>query len=60
VRGPYCHVRNPMITGVILLLMAESLTFGSWQRGVPPMFEDPGLIKRFGGDYLVYMKHVPR
>jgi len=34
VRGPYCHVRNPMITGVILLLMAESLTFGSWAIAV--------------------------
>jgi len=25
IRGPYCHVRNPMITSVIFLLMAEVL-----------------------------------
>ena len=52
--------------------MAESLTFGSWAIAVwlgmftlgnavyLPVFEEPGLINRFGGDYLVYMKHVPR
>jgi len=41
--------------------MAESLTFGSWAIAVwLGMFEEPGLINRFGGDYLVYMKHVPR
>src|SRR5210317_892697 len=27
VRGPYCHVRNPMITGVLFILMAESMIF---------------------------------
>ena len=30
VRGPYRHVRNPMITSVLVMLAAESLYFGSW------------------------------
>ncbi|MEX2215181.1 MAG: isoprenylcysteine carboxylmethyltransferase family protein [Phycisphaeraceae bacterium] len=72
VRGPYRHVRNPMITGVVFLLLAECLIFGSWAIAVwfgiftignmvyLPMFEEPGLIKRFGDDYLEYRKHVPR
>lgn len=29
VRGPYRHVRNPMISGVLFLLIAESLLFES-------------------------------
>ena len=27
VRGPYCYVRNPMITGVMFMLLAEALMF---------------------------------
>ena len=29
VRGPYRHVRNPMITGVLSVLLGEGLVFGS-------------------------------
>jgi len=29
VRGPYRHVRNPMISGVIFVLLAEATLFGS-------------------------------
>jgi protein-S-isoprenylcysteine O-methyltransferase Ste14 len=29
VRGPYRHVRNPMITGVLLMLAPEALMLGS-------------------------------
>lgn len=72
VRGPYRHVRNPMITGVIFLLLAEFLIFGSPALAIwfgiftlgnavyIPRFEEPGLIKRFGNDYLQYKQHVPR
>ncbi|HNS80225.1 MAG TPA: isoprenylcysteine carboxylmethyltransferase family protein [Kiritimatiellia bacterium] len=72
VRGPYCHVRNPMILGVILVLFAESLFMQSW-----PLFgwfmiftianllyitliEEKGLARRFGQPYLDYKKNVPR
>jgi protein-S-isoprenylcysteine O-methyltransferase Ste14 len=30
VEGPYRHVRNPMITGVLLILLGEALVFQSW------------------------------
>ena len=40
VRGPYRHVRNPMITSVLLMLGAESLFFGSWHNA--PQRTDSG------------------
>lgn len=30
VNGPYCYVRNPMISGVLFILAAECLLLGSW------------------------------
>lgn len=72
VRGPYCHVRNPMITGVVCLLSAEAFLFHSllllcWAvlffRGAHffiVFFEEPQLARRFGEDYLRYKKNVPR
>jgi len=72
VAGPYRFVRNPMISGVICILSGESLFYGS----VPvliwtlifilgnliyiPFWEEPGLEKRFGADYLRYKENVPR
>ena len=29
IQGPYCHVRNPMITGALLVLLAETILFQS-------------------------------
>ena len=72
VRGPYRHVRNPMISGVLLMLGAESLLFGSWPvAGWTLVFflvntiyltrvEEPGLERRFGDDYRRYSASVPR
>lgn len=72
VAGPYRHVRNPMITGVLLMLAAESLLFGSWPivgwmlvfflvHGVYLAWaEEPGLERRFGEDYRRYKANVPR
>ena len=72
VRGPYRHVRNPMITGVFLMLITESIVFGSWglfawlviftlgNLVYIPCFEEPGLAKRFGEDYVAYKRGVPR
>lgn len=72
VRGPYRHVRNPMITGVLFLLIAESLLFDVtglqvWTAvffvGNSVYFrvvEESGLRKRFGKDYDVYFQNVGR
>ena len=70
--GPYRHVRNPMITGVVLLLTAQALWSGSWKLAswasafiaVNHLYfllvEEPSLVARFGGAYLEYKADVPR
>jgi protein-S-isoprenylcysteine O-methyltransferase Ste14 len=72
ISGVYRRVRNPMITGVVLLLCAESLFFGSlvlagWMAAVfalnalyIPLVEEPDLVRRFGAPYESYRAHVPR
>src|SRR5271157_3822009 len=72
VQGVYRHVRNPMISGVILVLLGESLLTASlplscWflvatlvNAAYIPLSEEPGLVKRFGGEYLTYKRNVPR
>jgi len=72
VLGPYRHVRNPMITSVLLMLAAESLVAGSWPVAAWgaafftanviyfPLVEEKQLEKRFGDDYRRYKAHVPR
>lgn len=72
VRGPYRHVRNPMISGVLFLLIAESLLFDVtgllvWtavffggNSVYFPLVEEPGLRNRFGDDYEVYFRNVGR
>jgi protein-S-isoprenylcysteine O-methyltransferase Ste14 len=72
VRGPYRHLRHPMITGVALVLAGETLILGS--TGVAiwlatfvtvnafylPLVEEPALVRRFGTDYELYMANVGR
>ncbi|MDR1334437.1 MAG: isoprenylcysteine carboxylmethyltransferase family protein [Holosporaceae bacterium] len=70
--GPYCYVRNPMITSVLIMLIAESLLLESWyifgwftafflgNTVYFPFFEEKDLEKRFGKDYLRYKRNVPR
>jgi protein-S-isoprenylcysteine O-methyltransferase Ste14 len=72
VRGPYRHARNPMISGVILVLCAEAILFGSLPIAVwlclfvlanslyIPLVEEKGLSRRFGADYESYRRNVPR
>lgn len=72
IRGPYRWVRNPMITGVSLLLLGEGLALRSLPHFVwagcfiaanaiyIPLFEEPGLAERFGDDYRRYCERVPR
>lgn len=69
--GIYGHVRNPMITGVLTVLLGESFFLGSlgiftWAvvffAGNTLYFylsEEKGLRNRFGDEYLEYRKHVP-
>ena len=72
VRGPYRHVRNPMISGVLGILLGEAVLLGSvplliWFGLVfavnavyMPLVEEPGLRRRFGEDYETYKANVPR
>ena len=72
IRGPYRHVRNPMITSVLLVLLGEALMLGSWLIAAWmlvffvgnavyfPLVEERGLVKRFGSPYLRYKSNVPR
>ncbi|MEJ2099346.1 MAG: isoprenylcysteine carboxylmethyltransferase family protein [Desulfobacterales bacterium] len=72
IRGPYRHVRNPMITGAVLMLLAEAMLFQSWPISLWmviffmgnsiyfPLIEEKGLEKRFGDSYRKYKAHVPR
>ena len=72
IRGPYRRVRNPMISGVFAVLTGEALLFGSaalflWfalfvtlNAVYIPLVEEPGLMRRFGRDYLAYKDNVPR
>jgi protein-S-isoprenylcysteine O-methyltransferase Ste14 len=72
VEGPYAHVRNPMITAVLAVLLGEAALFGSmglliwaaiffavnWVYFV--LSEEPGLERRFGDEYRAYRRRVPR
>lgn len=72
ITGPYSYVRNPMISGVVLVLLAEGLLLRSlphliWAgvfalfNGVYiPLLEEPSLRARFGDEYVEYANHVPR
>jgi len=72
VRGPYRFVRNPMISGVILVLIGEAMvyqspalaiwavTFFAINAIVIPLVEEPQLRDRFGDAYIEYSNHVPR
>jgi protein-S-isoprenylcysteine O-methyltransferase Ste14 len=72
IRGPYRYVRNPMITGVILVLLGESTLFNSWlvflwalvflvaNMIYFPLVEEKGLAARFGDPYREYRDRVPR
>jgi len=70
--GPYAYVRNPMISGVLLILVGEALGL----RSLPhlewagiffvmnalyiPLIEESGLRARFGAEYEEYARAVPR
>lgn len=72
ITGPYSYVRNPMLSGVIIILFSEALVFWSLpffiytmlfvllNMAYFPLVEEPGLIKKYGAAYKIYMNNVPR
>jgi protein-S-isoprenylcysteine O-methyltransferase Ste14 len=72
VTGPYRFVRNPMITGVVLMLFGEAallrsglqatwaLLFLAGNFVVIPFVEEPLLRQRFGAPYDEYCRNVGR
>lgn len=72
VQGPYRYVRNPMISGVLFILVGEAACFASlplliWFAAAfavnavyLPLVEERGLRRRFGADYEAYRANVPR
>lgn len=72
VRGPYRYVRNPMISGVVFILLGQTLILMSASHLIwavifiamnliyIPLFEEPQLQKRFDGEYVEYCRNVPR
>ena len=71
ISGPYRYVRNPMILGVVNLLLFETALFSSISFLLWVIvffvgniiyfifFEEKELIKRFGVDYEEYKNEVP-
>ena len=70
--GIYRYVRNPMILGVLIILLGEAILFGSllilsWflfaivvNHVYFIISEEPGLEKRFREEYKRYKQNVPR
>jgi protein-S-isoprenylcysteine O-methyltransferase Ste14 len=68
--GPYARVRNPMISGVLAIIVGEAIAFGrlwTWaalflviNHVYFVLSEEPGLMRRFGPEYQEYRRHVPR
>jgi len=72
IKGLYRYVRNPMIMGVLTVLVGESVlvrseniltwagTFFLINTFYFIVYEEPSLEKRFGDEYRAYKKHVGR
>jgi protein-S-isoprenylcysteine O-methyltransferase Ste14 len=72
VTGMYAYVRNPMITGVLVVLIGESTAIMSLNIFIWAVvffivnniyflvYEEPDLAKKFGDEYLDYKRNVPR
>jgi protein-S-isoprenylcysteine O-methyltransferase Ste14 len=70
--GPYAYVRNPMLSGIFVLLFGLGILFGSvcvifvftplfilvnvWELKA---IEEPELVKRLGDEYVEYRKRTP-
>ena len=70
--GMYGYVRNPMILGVLTVLIGETITILSLNIFIWAIvffiinnvfffaYEEPNLEKKFGDEYREYKKNVPR
>ena len=71
IQGPYKIVRNPMLLGILFILLSEALLFSSCCIFIYTLIfflinciyfktvEEKMLIKRFGQDYIAYRNSVP-
>lgn len=70
--GPYAYSRNPMMTGLFMVVAGIGIFFGSVTLTfiMTPLFvvmsilefkyiEEPELMKRFGQEYVEYRKRTP-
>jgi protein-S-isoprenylcysteine O-methyltransferase Ste14 len=70
--GPYAYSRNPMMTGLFMVVAGVGILFGSISLTfiMTPLFvfmsilefkyiEEPELMKRFGKEYAEYRKRTP-
>ncbi len=72
ISGPYRYMRNPMITGVLMVLLGEALLVNSIVVLIWTMLffiinnlyfqfiEEPKLERKFGNAYTFYKDAVPR
>jgi protein-S-isoprenylcysteine O-methyltransferase Ste14 len=72
VRGVYRHVRDPMISGLLFVLLGELvltasvpllrwfLIFGVINVIYIPLLEAPMLVNRVGDEHVTYNRHLPR
>jgi protein-S-isoprenylcysteine O-methyltransferase Ste14 len=70
--GMYGYVRNPMILGVLTILIGETISILSLNIFIWAIvffiinnvfffaYEEPNLEKKFGDEYKEYKKNVPR
>ena len=71
VTGFYRYVRNPIYVGFLIILIGQSLLFGSrglveytavaWCIGAAAVrfYEEPILTRKFGAEYQAYRRAVP-
>ncbi|OOK68940.1 phospholipid methyltransferase family protein [Mycobacterium kansasii] len=71
VGGPYRHVRNPMISSVLCILLGEAAlaasgwllrwfaTFWAVQVVAIRFWGEPHLRQRYGAEYVEYRRNVP-
>ena len=70
-QGPYKHMRHPMISGVLFILLSEIFYLASWASVIwfifflianlvyIPLLEEKILAERFGREYQRYRERTP-